>query len=104
MSKQKFSQKILLELIIMKILATSPQPGAQILQKLQKINFKTSKGTLYPLLANLKSRKHTALVYLEMNSGPARKCYSLTEAGTKHLNKLKKEWRGLEQTIFRADH
>jgi len=104
MAQQKFSQKLILELIVLKILAANPQPGAQILKKLQKIGLPTSEGTLYPLLASLKSQKHVGQGYLEMNFGRAKKCYSLTISGTQHLNKLKKDWRELERTIFRADH
>lgn len=99
-----FTHKTLLELIVLKIISSNPQPGKVILEILQKINFSTPEGTLYPLLSELKRQSFIHQYYEEMNTGPARRCYSITETGKKHLDILKKEWRKTEQTIFRADH
>jgi PadR family transcriptional regulator PadR len=90
------------ELIVLTLIEVHPTPGAHILARLKALNFPTSPGTLYPLLAGLKKKSIIQLSYEEMEVGHARKCYLITETGQNYLAELKKKWRWINHTIYKA--
>jgi PadR family transcriptional regulator PadR len=52
-------------------------------------------GTLYPLLTRLRKAGLVDYKWVESNSGPPRKYYTLTDDGSKFLKKLELTWNEL---------
>ncbi len=96
------NNQFFLELCVLTLIEVHPAPGARILARLEALDFPTSPSTLYPLLAGLKKKSVIDLSYEEMDVGPARKCYFLTKIGQSYLAELKKKWRWISHTIYKA--
>ena len=58
-------------------------------------------GTLYMILKRLKEAGYVETYLQESASGPARKYYHLTEAGTAYQQEKKQEWLDFTQQINR---
>jgi PadR family transcriptional regulator, regulatory protein PadR len=52
-------------------------------------------GTLYPLLNRLKNASLVSYKWVESDSGPPRKYYSITEEGKQFLETLTETWESL---------
>lgn len=102
MTATKFTSKTLLELILMSILASREYSTTEILKKLETIDFKVPKGTLQPLLSSLISEKIIESSIGEMDTGPARKCYFITNKGEIRLKQIKRDWHNINRIITRA--
>ena len=92
-------KKGLLELVILKIISRSKVYAADILFKLNQTQFATQEGTLYPLLSRLRREGAVQYEWVESESGPPRKYYSLTAKGEEQLKELLKYWKDLDLTI-----
>ena len=101
MNEDKFGaiKKGLLELVVLKIISHSKVYAADILDRLNKTEFVTQEGTLYPLLSRLRRDGMVDYEWIESESGPPRKYYSLTKKGEEQLKDLLKYWQDLDLTI-----
>jgi PadR family transcriptional regulator, regulatory protein PadR len=92
-------RKGLLEFVVLKIIAHDKVYAAEIMQRLEKTDFVAGEGTLYPLLSRLRREALVDYEWVESESGPPRKYYRLTEAGTTQLLALEEYWQQLNQTL-----
>jgi PadR family transcriptional regulator PadR len=92
-------RKGLLELVVLKIIKNGKVYAADILEKLKTTEFSTQDGTLYPLLSRFKREQLLSYEWVESESGPPRKYYSLTKNGEKRLQDLMNYWKELDKTI-----
>ncbi|MGF7229162.1 MAG: PadR family transcriptional regulator [Candidatus Saccharibacteria bacterium] len=92
-------RKGLLELVVLRVVAKHQVYAADILAALQKTDFATGEGTLYPLLSRLRRDKRVEYEWVESEAGPPRKYYSLTDTGKKHLQELNTYWEHLHTSI-----
>jgi PadR family transcriptional regulator PadR len=78
-------RKGLLELAVLSIVSGHEVYAADILDRLADTEFRTGEGTLYPLLSRMKRENLLDYSWVESPSGPPRKYYKLTAAGTTRL-------------------
>ncbi|GEM_PF-3135313 len=101
MTRPKFTNKTLLELIILTMVSVRQYSANEILSKLSSIDFIVPKGSLHPLLAKLKRQNLIASQFEEMDIGPSQKSFYLTENGQRRLKELKTNWRKIEHIIYK---
>jgi len=92
-------RKGLLEFAVISIIANNKVYAADILARLQKTDFAVGEGTLYPLLSRLRRDKLVDYHWVESESGPPRKYYTLTETGEKHRHELTTYWKKINHTL-----
>jgi len=92
-------RKGLLEFLVLKIVATDKVYAADILEKLGTTEFATQEGTLYPLLSKMRRDGSVDYEWVESDSGPPRKYYSLTARGKKELEGFETYWKDITSTI-----
>ncbi len=92
-------RKGLLEFCILLTVSGDAVYSSDILEKLKENGMLVVEGTLYPLLSRLKSTGLLAYEWRESPSGPPRKYYSLTDDGTKTLDRLIVTWNELDSSI-----
>ena len=92
-------RKGLLEYVVLKIVSAHKVYVADILGKLEKTDFATGEGTLYPLLSRLRREGLLDYEWVESEAGPPRKYYSLTDEGSTQLKDLEAYWHEINQTI-----
>jgi PadR family transcriptional regulator PadR len=73
--------------------------GWQLSDTLVKYNLIASIGTLYPMLARLRTQGLVSTFDETSNSGPVRKYYRLTLAGTGQLRAFRRQWDSFAQTV-----
>jgi PadR family transcriptional regulator PadR len=73
--------------------------ASDILKKLKESDLIVVEGTLYPLLARLRTEGLVDYVWEESKSGPPRKYYTLTKKGRENLSQLKATWKSLVESI-----
>jgi PadR family transcriptional regulator PadR len=78
-------RKGLLEVAVLSIVSAHEVYAADILERLSSTEFQTGEGTLYPLLSRMKRDGFLEYSWVESASGPPRKYYKLTAAGTARL-------------------
>jgi PadR family transcriptional regulator PadR len=62
-------------------------------------NLNIFEGTLYPLLTRLKNAEFLTYRWIESNSGPPRKYFSLTEKGNLFYKELEATWNELANAV-----
>lgn len=92
-------RKGLLELVILKTIAKRKAYVAEMLAKLAETEFQTQEGTLYPLLSRLRRESLLEYEWVESESGPPRKYYSLTEKGRKEMHRLEQYLKDIISSI-----
>lgn len=92
-------RKGLLEFLVLKIVGSRSVYVPQILRLLERTEFATHEGTLYPLLSKLRREALVDYEWQESEAGPPRKYYRLTEAGRSHLASLSAYWATINRTI-----
>lgn len=92
-------RKGLLEFMVLRVVAAHKVYAADILAALENTDFATGEGTLYPLLSRLRREGLLEYEWVESESGPPRKYYSLTTEGDHQLDALHAYWQGLNKTI-----
>lgn len=90
-------RKGILEYCILSIISRGEIYASDIIGELKKARLLVVEGTLYPLLTRLKNNGLLSYVWKESTSGPPRKYYQITSAGTEVLNKLDVTW---EELVF----
>ncbi len=93
-------RKGILELCILSIISEEKEAyPSDILHRLQQLDMIVVQGTLYPLLARLKSAGLLHYTWKESDAGPPRKYYFLTEDGRSFLHGLLNSWEQLMSAV-----
>jgi PadR family transcriptional regulator PadR len=66
---------------------------------MREANLNIFEGTLYPLLTRLKNAELLTYRWVESNSGPPRKYFSLTEKGAQFYSELEATWNELANAV-----
>ena len=90
-------KKGLLDICVLKCLATENSYGYKILSDMSKY-MEISESTLYPILKRLEENKCLD-IYEEEHNGRKRKYYRLTEKGKTKLAEFKVEYKKLQKII-----
>ena len=78
---QSQMRKGILEFCILSIIRRGEAYPSDIVEEMKAANLQILEGTLYPLLTRLKNASMLTYRWVESNSGPPRKYFSLTEKG-----------------------
>lgn len=92
-------RKGLLEFVILTMASVERVYAADILGKLRATDLETQEGTLYPLLSKMRREGLLDYEWRESASGPPRKYYCATEAGTQQLASFRAYWTSLTHLI-----
>ena len=87
-----------LDLLILRIVATAPNHGYAIGQRIQQISrdvLQVRHGSLYPALHRLEARGLLSAVWKESETGRGAKFYRLTPKGRKQLRDEAESWQRL---------
>ncbi len=99
-------RKGVLEFCILSVIKTGEAYPSDIIDKMKAANLNIFEGTLYPLLTRLKNAELLTYRWVESNSGPPRKYFSLTEKGAEFYKELETTWQelaGAVETIIGKD-
>ena len=92
---QSQMRKGILEFCILSIIRRGEAYPSDIVEEMKAANLHILEGTLYPLLTRLKNAEMLSYRWVESNSGPPRKYFSLTEKGEAF-------YKELQQTLART--
>jgi PadR family transcriptional regulator PadR len=94
-----------LELCILNLLQREQMYGYQLVKRLTSPRgLVTTAGTVYPLLSRLKRQGLVSSTLVESPAGPARRVYSLTTAGQRHLSRINDAWRQVADAVEAIMH
>src|ERR1700712_520773 len=96
---QSQMRKGILELCIMSIIRRGESYPSDIVEDMKGANLNICEGTLSPLLTRLKNADMLTYRWVESNSGPPRKYFSLTEKGKEFYNELEATWKELANAV-----
>ncbi len=85
---QSQMRKGILEFCILSIIRRGEAYPSDIVEEMKAANLHILEGTLYPLLTRLKNAEMLTYRWVESNSGPPRKYFSLTEKGEAFYKEL----------------
>jgi len=85
----------ILEFCILSVIRRGEAYPSDIVEEMKTAKLLVLEGTLYPLLTRLKNAGMLAYRWVESNSGPPRKYFSLTEKGMAFYNELEDTWNEL---------
>jgi PadR family transcriptional regulator PadR len=68
-------------------------------EKMKAANLNILEGTLYPLLTRLKNADFLTYRWIESNSGPPRKYFTLTDKGLAFYGELESTWNELANAV-----
>ncbi|WP_339880949.1 PadR family transcriptional regulator [uncultured Algoriphagus sp.] len=88
-------RKGLLEFCVLHIISRGEVYTSDLIEELTQAQMIVVEGTLYPLLNRLKSASLVEYRWVESESGPPRKYYSITEEGKSFLGTLANTWDSL---------
>lgn len=92
-----------LELVVMSSLAEKERYGYELVEHLKAAcGLEVSDGTLYAILLRLKNEGFVRHRWEHMETGPARKYYSLTKAGHAALGGMREIWADITRAVERA--
>ncbi|MFT6828141.1 MAG: PadR family transcriptional regulator PadR [Cyclobacteriaceae bacterium] len=91
-------RKGILEFCILNIISRGEVYASDMLGELTSAKIIVVEGTLYPLLTRLRKAGLLEYKWVESNSGPPRKYYTITATGTDFLNNLKATWLELVES------
>ena len=89
-------RKGLLELCILNIISRGAVYATEILEELTESRMMVVEGTLYPLLTRLRKAALVEYHWVESETGPPRKYYTLTDKGDDFLDDLTATWLELQ--------
>ena len=92
-------RKGVLEFCILSVIKQGEAYPSDIIEKMKGANLNILEGTLYPLLTRLKNAEFLTYRWVESNSGPPRKYFSLTEKGAAFYNELESTWNELANAV-----
>jgi PadR family transcriptional regulator PadR len=98
---EKFTpiRKGLLEFVVLKVIAADKVYAADILNELNRTEFATQEGTLYPLLSKMRREELVDYEWKESEAGPPRKYYELTAKGREQLRETSEYWQKINATV-----
>lgn len=96
---QSQMRKGILEFCILSIIRRGEAYPSDIVEEMRGANLQILEGTLYPLLTRLKNADMLTYRWVESNSGPPRKYFSLTEKGDKFFQELEQTWNELSNGV-----
>lgn len=96
---QSQMRKGIFEFCILSIIRRGEAYPSDIVEEMKAANLKILEGTLYPLLTRLKNSGMLTYRWVESNSGPPRKYFSLTEKGAAFYQKLEQTWQELSNGV-----
>ena len=88
-----------LELAILALLDAKRSYGLELLERLNELDLEVSEGSIYPLLARLRTEKKVTTQWVDEGVGHAHKYYSLTPYGHKILSKMLVAWNEYTKAI-----
>lgn len=88
-------RKGILEFCILHIISRGEVYASDMLDELTSAKIMVVEGTLYPLLTRLRKAGLVDYKWVESNSGPPRKYYTLTKEGAIFLKGLDQTWSEL---------
>lgn len=91
-------RKGILEFCILHIISRGEVYASDMLEELTSAKIIVVEGTLYPLLTRLRKAELLEYKWVESTSGPPRKYYTLTQEGSKFLDKLNTTWEELYES------
>jgi PadR family transcriptional regulator PadR len=91
-------RKGLLEFCILHIISRGEVYASDMIEELTEARMIVVEGTLYPLLQRLKNASLVTYKWIESESGPPRKYYSITKEGQEFLETLNETWKSLVQS------
>ncbi len=92
-------RKGVLEFCILSVIKQGEAYPSDIIDKMKAANLNILEGTLYPLLTRLKNAEFLTYRWIESNSGPPRKYFSLTEKGAAFYKELEATWNELANAV-----
>jgi len=92
-------RKGILEFCILSVIKQGEAYPSDIIEKMKSANLNIFEGTLYPLLTRLKNAELLTYRWVESNSGPPRKYFSLTEKGNEFYKELESTWNELSDAV-----
>jgi PadR family transcriptional regulator PadR len=92
-------RKGILEFCILSVIKQGEAYPSDIIEKMKSANLNIFEGTLYPLLTRLKNAELLTYRWVESNSGPPRKYFSLTEKGNDFYKELETTWTELSDAV-----
>jgi len=98
-------RKGVLEFCVLSVISKGEAYPSDIIEKMKAANFQLFEGTLYPLLTRLKNAGMLTYRWVESNSGPPRKYFSLTDQGLSFYKDLDNTWQemvGAVHTVIQS--
>ncbi len=92
-------RKGVVEYCVLGLLAREPMYGWQLADALTGAGLIASIGTLYPLLGRLRDNGWVVTFDQPSESGPVRKYYRLTDAGTAQLAQFRAHWTPFARVV-----
>lgn len=99
---QSQMKKGVLEFCILSIIRRGEAYPSDIIEEMKKADLNILEGTLYPLLTRLKNADLLSYRWVESQSGPPRKYFSLTDKGLSFYAELEATWRGMAAAVERV--
>ena len=96
---QSQMRKGVLEFCILSIIRQGEVYPSDLVERMKSANLHILEGTLYPLLTRLKNAGLLTYRWVESNSGPPRKYFSLTEKGDAFYRELEATWNELANAV-----
>ena len=96
---QSQMRKGILEFCILSIIRRGEAYPSDIVDEMRGANLQILEGTLYPLLTRLKNSDMLTYRWVESNSGPPRKYFSLTPKGEEFYKELEATWNELANAV-----
>ncbi|BDD09969.1 PadR family transcriptional regulator [Fulvitalea axinellae] len=91
-------KKGILEFCVLHIISRGEVYASSLISELKDADFMVVEGTLYPLLNRLRKAGLLDYKWVESDSGPPRKYYSLTATGFELLEQMNETWQGIERS------
>ena len=92
-------RKGIFEFCILSIIRRGEAYPSDIVEEMKAANLQILEGTLYPLLTRLKNADMLTYRWVESNSGPPRKYFSLTSKGEAFYKELEDTWQELSNGV-----
>lgn len=92
-------RKGVLEFCILSILSDGEHYPTEIIERMKNSQLLIVEGTLYPLLTRLKNDGLLSYRWVESQSGPPRKYFTLTSEGKSFLTELIESWAELTTAV-----
>ena len=96
---QSQMRKGILEFCILSVIRRGEAYPSDIVEEMRGANLQILEGTLYPLLSRLKNAEMLTYRWVESNSGPPRKYFSLTQKGEAFYQELEQTWLELSNGV-----